>query len=397
MTRRITEVRVRNFRSIRGCRVALGPLTILVGPNGAGKSNFLAALGFVTDALTNGLGPALEQRGGIDAVRSRSVGHPTTFGMRLDLVLDAQTSATYAFEIATAPRHGFTLHKEVARVGGRLAPTTGYTVEDGHLSWFGEPLDAFPHTSAKRLVLQSLAALPRLAPLYEALTEMRFYDLDPRSVALPQQPDPGEALSSSGDNIASVIREMAHHDANRLQRLHDFVAKVNPDVVSIAPRNLGGLETIEFGQRAANGERPWSFPAEAMSEGTLRATAVLAALLQTDRNGAPPMLVAVEEPEAAIHPGAAAVLFDAMREASANLQVLATTHSPDFLDGVEVPADEIRVVQSVDGETIVGPADHASVEAMRGRLYSAGELLRSRQLEPDGEASAAAGNVDLFA
>jgi AAA15 family ATPase/GTPase len=38
-----TRVKVKNYKSIAACDVALGPLTFLVGPNGAGKSNFLDA------------------------------------------------------------------------------------------------------------------------------------------------------------------------------------------------------------------------------------------------------------------------------------------------------------------------------------------------------------------
>ncbi len=34
------------------------------------------------------------------------------------------------------------------------------------------------------------------------------------------------------------------------------------------------------------------------------------------------------------------------------------------------------------GETIIGPIDEAARTAMRERLYTAGELLRMNQLEP---------------
>ena len=37
----LTRVVLRNYKSIAGCEVALGPLTFLVGPHGAGTSNFL--------------------------------------------------------------------------------------------------------------------------------------------------------------------------------------------------------------------------------------------------------------------------------------------------------------------------------------------------------------------
>nr|MBA2496600.1 AAA family ATPase [Acidimicrobiia bacterium] len=37
----VARVRIQNYKSIKGCDVALGPMSILVGPNGSGKSNFL--------------------------------------------------------------------------------------------------------------------------------------------------------------------------------------------------------------------------------------------------------------------------------------------------------------------------------------------------------------------
>jgi len=61
----LTKVILKNYKSIAGCDVALGPLTFLVGPNAAGKSNFLDALRFVADSLRASLEHALRERGGI--------------------------------------------------------------------------------------------------------------------------------------------------------------------------------------------------------------------------------------------------------------------------------------------------------------------------------------------
>src|SRR5437667_6475053 len=69
---RITRVILKNYKSIVACDVELRPLTILVGPNGSGKSNFLDALRFVSEALTNGLDQAVSSRGGIDSILSRA-------------------------------------------------------------------------------------------------------------------------------------------------------------------------------------------------------------------------------------------------------------------------------------------------------------------------------------
>ncbi len=67
----ITQVTLKDYKSIARCDVRLGPLTFLVGPNGSGKSNFLDALRFVSDALNTSLDHALRDRGGIQEVLRR--------------------------------------------------------------------------------------------------------------------------------------------------------------------------------------------------------------------------------------------------------------------------------------------------------------------------------------
>ena len=87
-------------------------------------------------------------------------------------------------------------------------------------------------------------------------------------------------------------------------------------------------------------------------------------------------LVGIEEPEAAVHPGAAGVLRDALRSASACTQVIVTSHGPDLLDDKSIAGEHILAVQNIKGQTLIGPIDQAGRNAIRDRLYTAGELLR---------------------
>src|SRR5271155_3856270 len=93
----ITRVSLRNYKSIAACDVRLRPLVFLVGQNGSGKSNFLDALRFVADSLNTSLDHALRDRGGIREVRRRSGGHPTHFGVSLDLRLRDGRTGLFAF------------------------------------------------------------------------------------------------------------------------------------------------------------------------------------------------------------------------------------------------------------------------------------------------------------
>jgi predicted ATPase len=121
-----------------------------------------------------------------------------------------------------------------------------------------------------------------------------------------------------------------------------------------------------------------------MSYGTLRWLGILVALYQGSmRGGSPVTLVGIEEPETAVHPGAATALLEAMDEASLTTQVLATTHSAAMLDHEDLDIDIVRAVARVDGRTVIGPVDAASRQMLDESLTTAGELLRIRHLTPD--------------
>ena len=59
----LKELRLRNYRAFAGARLVLDDVTFLVGRNGAGKSTLMDAFGFVSEAVTDSLGTALERRG----------------------------------------------------------------------------------------------------------------------------------------------------------------------------------------------------------------------------------------------------------------------------------------------------------------------------------------------
>ena len=136
-----------------------------------------------------------------------------------------------------------------------------------------------------------------------------------------------------------------------------------------------------------------------MSDGTLRALGVLVALFQRPAtDGRAVRLVGIEEPETALHPGAAAVLRSALFEASRHTQVIVTSHSPDLLDDKGISAENIVSVISRGGETILGPVDEASRTSIRDQLFTAGELLRLNQLSTDESVQppATQAELDLF-
>ena len=210
-----------------------------------------------------------------------------------------------------------------------------------------------------------------------------------------QKPQDGRLLKPVGENIVSVLGHLERVAPDRMEEIQRYLQTVVPMVHGVERKQIGPLETLEFRQDMAGSKHPWRFPAQNMSDGTLRALGVLTALFQGNRDYAP-TLIGIEEPETALHPAASAALREALSKAAEQTQIIVTSHSPDLLDSPNILPDQMLAVVSEGGETRIAPLDEASKSVMRDHLFSAGELLRLNQLAPDRAFLDAQRQTDLF-
>ena len=94
-----------------------------------------------------------------------------------------------------------------------------------------------------------------------------------------------------------------------------------------------------------------------------------------------------------LHPAAAGVLLDGLRDAAHKTQVMVTSHSPDFLDTKDLDVDSILAVEAHDGNTAIAGVDKVGRAVLRDKLFTTGELLRNDQLQPDPNLSVADAKV----
>ena len=392
----LRRVRIRNYKSIAFCDVTLEPLTILVGRNATGKSNFLDALGFLSDVVVRGVREAVRAHGGRDAVLCRSAETPCVT-IEVEAAHQAQNGeqswdATFAVEVGLpveGPSHitretfSFRNHNHdlqpgyrvddglltVSLGGNRAAQISGYSVDRPHLNLHQ---NTKPHKS-----------------LYFILEQFTAYNFNPALMRPPQVNTPGSFLKSDGSNLASVYKATEAADPAAAKRAARYLNAIARSVEFAGVLPAGGYEILEFDTSrnldAWNGplREPERFPAASMSDGTLRAFAALMAAFQTVKPYGSPSLVAIEEPETALHPAAMRALVAALDEATWRTQIVITTHSPDLLDAEEVKPANIRVVQLVDGRTVIGPVDEANVEIVKRELNTLAGLERENQLIPD--------------
>ncbi len=376
------RVTIRNYKSIAACQVDLGSLMFLVGPNGSGKSNFLDALRFVADALRTSLDHALRERGTIKEVRRRSGGHPNHFALRLDFSLPSGQSGHYAFRIGAKPAGAYEVQTEECCLDSEEAfgRRHYFSVRSGKVEASVSPL---PAILKDRLFLVAASGFHEFRPVFDALSRVEVYNLNPRQIGAMQKPDPGDLLRRDGSNAASVLQQFT---PEARQRVTEHLSRIVPSISDVAAKTLGSQETIEFRQSVRGQEHPWRFLAGSMSDGTLRAFGNLLAVFQAAaaRPGRlTPRLIGLEEPEMALHPAAAGVLLSALREGAQQCQILVTSHSPDLLDNPDIRDDSILAVENQDGLTRIGPIDAAGRKILHEKLFTPGELLRQNQLAPD--------------
>jgi len=178
-----------------------------------------------------------------------------------------------------------------------------------------------------------------------------------------------------------VLAQLTKNQHNRKERIEKYLSKVVPGVQGVDVKVVGPQETLEFRQRVAGSRDPWRFLAANMSDGTVRALGILVALFQSGNRAGPRVpLVAIEEPEIALHPAAAGLLLDGLRGASRTTQVIVTSHSPDLLDDENIDAGSILAVYAEKGSTHIATVDET------GRTCVEGPAVHCRRTAAHGSA-----------
>ena len=228
------------------------------------------------------------------------------------------------------------------------------------------------------LVLPLVQTDPRFAELASAIARIRVYRVPPIVLRQPQDKgQTGALMDGLGLNWPTTVEAILNGP-----RKGSWVVALNrltDDIADAAVKPAGSKQYVEFLHRnpgQKEGGR-WA-PADQESDGTLRAAALLAALVQDPL----PSLIAIEEPELAIHPGALEILYDFIHSAQRHARVILTTHSPDLLDHFE--PELLRVVTRTGDTTRITAMEEDQFYAAKERLRTLGEILRHEPLRAGG-------------
>lgn len=354
----ISRVRVKNYRSLADTDVALSSLNVFVGKNGSGKSNFIDAIRFVADSLLLGLDAAITKRGGIGRIRRWSPqGRPFDVSITIEFVFD-DSSSEYSFTLGSEKRNEYRVKRETYISNGMIV---FQRENDG---WKVIPPSLNLPLLEQSLVLPLISDYETVAKVYNFIKNTSFYTIYPNTLREPQKPTNPYPLDEHGDNLASVLRGFSSQD-QWSKELKSSLGKVIDGVIDFKVQQVGGFFVTQL--RHIDGSWLDLFQE---SDGTLRVLGLLVALYQFP----PRTLVALEEPELTIHPGALSVLCDVIRETAHRSQVLITTHSPDLI--ARFALEELRIVERTEDGTAIGMVDDVQKQVIEEQLFSTSDLLR---------------------
>jgi predicted ATPase len=346
MGMKIEALRLKNYKVFKELRLNdLPNMAVFLGANGVGKSTLFDVFGFLHDALINNIRSALMKRGGFKEVISREQKGPieieikfrpepgeplATYELHIDL--DKEGVPGVAREILKYRRGGhgkpwhfldFTFGKGTAIVNEEEYGREGVQEKREE-----QMLDSPDILAIK--ALGQLQKYKQVATFRRLIEGWHVSDFHIQAARASQDPGYAEHLSTTGENLPLVAQFMYEHYRPKFDDILKKMEQRVPGVVNVkAVPSIEGRIVLQF----QDGTFKDPFVARYVSDGTIKMFAYL--LLMNDPKPHP--LLCIEEPENQLHPDLLRELAEEFKTYTlAGGQVFISTHSPDFLNAVDL-------------------------------------------------------------
>jgi predicted ATPase len=335
---RIEYLRVQNYRALHDLELKdITPLTVFLGPNGSGKSTIFDVFAFLSECFQSGLRRAWDKRGRFRELRTRGVNAPIVIDLKYresprspiityHLAIDEDTKGPYIAEEWLQWQRGskgqpfkFLDFKEGS---GQVISGDKPDEQDTRIT---EQLSARDVLAVN--TLGQFTKHPRVSALRQFITGWYLSYLTADNTRSTPEAGPQERLSATGDNLPNVIQYLKEQHPEHLQKVLKTLSSRIPQLERVeADMMADGRLLLQI--KDAPFDRP--ILAKNASDGTLKMLAYLTVLYDPD----PPQLIGIEEPENQLHPRLLTELAEECRAATANSQLMVTTHSPFFIDAL---------------------------------------------------------------
>lgn len=389
----IHRIHIDGYKTFNDFQLQLTNLNVLFGPNAAGKSNFLDGLQLLSLIVRSRTlkeafappyrGKAIESftvpQGGIEGLLEKP---SVNLRFSVDIEISEKTAALVDNEIQKM-REGIGKKKEkyvkerllryeldlemlpeqgILRVRNESlsALKSDFTINQKRSPFLGKGNDS---RLSLRMEGQSRPTLydigldhsilskslypphyPHITAFKREVESWRFFYFEPRERMRASSPlKDVRHIGMMGEDLAAYMHGLRINQEKRFNSICKSIKVIIPSIEGILTqidKKTGDVELFII-------ENGISFSSRLVSEGTLR----LLGLLSITGDDDTPSVICFEEPENGIHPRRIRILSDYLRNISDETQVIVTTHSPIFPDGVD--NNNLFVCKKISGFTSI--------------------------------------------
>jgi len=390
MSNQLTDLQIKNFRSLADVNIQINPLNIIFGPNGAGKTTLLDTIWFVRDCAIRGVDLASSERDhgigllwdGADEGENISIKIVTPSGeYEVSFGYSSGRIEPFAGEKLFSDRD----NKLIVRIiGSDKAQVYRTDLQELEFITLREP---------EKLALSRYVAFensePAASNIDNLLRVVRNYNS--RSASLfkikrfGSESDSGERLQDRCENLWSVLRNL--HDKRVIDERYDtiisFMQESFPAFDNVFFEQTGRYTV--YGNFLEKGRRK-PIRSSGVSDGHLQMLINLTALFSEGQNRY--SLILFDEPEISLHPWALAVFAKAVKLATEkwNKQVFIATHSPVLISQFE-PENILTAELDKEGKTVLKRI--SEIEGIQDLLeeYATGSLYMAEMIAPQSKSA----------
>ncbi|RIQ21854.1 ATP-dependent nuclease [Jiangella rhizosphaerae] len=354
---RLASVRVNNYRSIQSAEsFELSNFTVLVGPNNEGKSNLLRATVLGVDLIKGFARTSQNLQPSVRRLPMSVAGRLHSY--RVDPEMRRERDAAYEWE------RDYPLVLQPKKPGGRTTIRLSFALDENEMAelrdltgvhlnqtlitqWYldkkGAEFDILKRGPGKSKLRENAGPIARFIS-----ERIDFHSI----LAIRTHSRARDAVRSLVQAELRLLEDNEEYQA-ALQKIRELRQPVIDGVQDSLLKALGEfLPSIQGVQIRLTDERTFLVPEDILIDDGVQTSLrdkgdgvqSLAALslmqhLAIQRSSAATMVLAIEEPEAHLHPDAVHALRSTLRNAADSQQVIVTTHNPIIVNRSEISSN----------------------------------------------------------
>lgn len=398
----ILRIHVENFKSFSFIDVELSRFNVVIGSNAAGKSNFTSIFRFLRDIVSQGLVNAIAMQGGAEYLRNAKIGTVRDLVIRVvyqpDMALEVVDTgqrdlpllglraceSSYEFAIRfSGEGDDFVITRDRLVIGCMISACEcagKETVEkealgrgeiqvscdNGEVHYKVDLPEGCCLTRDEIIpVLFRNKRLPKRTLLLETIygspiphldrffDRIAIYDIDPKLPKKGVVITGKRELEPDAGNLALVVKTIIE-DPEKKRKFSNLLRDILPFVEEFSVQKFMDVSLILTLRERYIKSR--DLPASSLSDGTITIFALIIALYFEDN----PFII-IEEPVSHIHPFLVSRVIAMMKEASAQKQIMVTTHSTEVVKYASLN-DILLISRDSEGFSIVSrPSDKEEI------------------------------------